>query len=202
MICIRVPCLKRRPLPCRGRADDMEGSASIGQPCSLINADPLHFAAERSPSWSGGDDGDYGVADFDLVAFLQALSLVNATVVEPGAVGGVQVLDEPEAVGQLEQGVLAGGVLIADYQAALSARGELLVEGVRLAAGLDDDRLGRRSLGQGGVTRAGDRGDGGPPGRFLLRAGVVPRRERARLGTPVSFVGGLGETVDGPATNR
>src|SRR5215470_4985029 len=75
--------------------------------------------------WSGGDDDDYGAADLDLVAFLETLGLVDAAVVEPGAIGGVEVLDEPEAVRQLEQGVVAGGVLVADHQAALPAGGEV-----------------------------------------------------------------------------
>src|ERR1700759_5597381 len=118
-------------------------------------------AAGRSPGWSGGDDGDDGAADLDLVAFLEALGLVDAAVIEPGAVGGVEVLHEPEAVRQLKQGVVARGGLVADHQAALSAGGELGVEGVRLAAGLDDDRLGRRRVGEGGLAWSGNRGDGG-----------------------------------------
>src|SRR5439155_10801532 len=79
---------------------------------------------------------------------------------------------------------------------ALPARGELGVEDVGLVAGLEDDRPGRRSLGEGGLPRARDRGDSGPPGLFLLRADVFPGREGAGMGTPVGFVAGPGETVE------
>ena len=55
-------------------------------------------------------------------------------------------------MGQLEQGVVAGGVLVIDDQAALPAGGELGVEGADLVAGLDDDRMGGGGLGEGGFT--------------------------------------------------
>jgi len=52
-------------------------------------------------------------------------------------------------VSQLEQGVVAGGVLVVDDQAALPAGGELGMEGADLFTGLDDDRMGGGRLGQG-----------------------------------------------------
>jgi hypothetical protein len=52
-------------------------------------------------------------------------------------------------VGQLEQGVVAGGVLVVDDQAALAAGGELAMEGADLVTSLDDDRMGGVRLGQG-----------------------------------------------------
>src|SRR6266699_4890009 len=147
-------------------------------------------------SSGGGDHDDDGAADLDLVALLQALGRVHAAVVEPGAVGRAEVLDEPVAVGQLEQGVVAGGVLVIDDQAALPAGGELGVEGADLVAGLDDDRMGGGSLGEGGFTRARHRGDNGPPGLLLLVADVLPGREGVGMGSPVGIVGGPCETVE------
>src|SRR5205823_2162037 len=108
MIETRVPCSKVRAAPCSGPADDMEGSASIGQPCSPINADPLLSGALRLRARSGGHHDDDRAADLDLVALLQPLGREHATAVEPGAVGRAEILDEPVAVGRLEQGVVAG----------------------------------------------------------------------------------------------
>src|SRR6266516_1699524 len=136
-------------------------------------------------SSGGGDHDDDGAADLDLVALLQALGRVHAAVVEPGAVRRAEVLDEPVAVGQLEQGVVAGGVLVIDDEASLPAGGELGVESAGLVAGLDNDRMGGGGLGQGGLTRACYRGNSGPPGFLFLIADVVPGREGAGMSSPV-----------------
>jgi signal transduction histidine kinase len=82
---------------------------------------------------------DDGAPDPDLVAFLQPLGDDDAAPVEPGAVGRAEVLDVPEAVSRLEEGMMAGGVLVVDNQGALSAGGELGVEDAGLVPGLDDD---------------------------------------------------------------
>src|SRR5580698_8021957 len=92
-----------------------------------------------------------GASDLDLVALLQPLGREDAAPVEPGAVGGVEVFGVPVAMGGLEEGVLAGGVLIADDQRALPARGEFGVEDAGIVADLDDDRLGAPAFGEGGV---------------------------------------------------
>src|SRR5689334_16380125 len=189
MIETRVPCSKVRAATLqRGPTDDLEGSASIGQPCSPINADPLRSR--------GGHHDDDRAADLDLVALLEPLGREHAAAVEPGAVGRAEVLDEPVAVGWLEQSVVAGRVLVVEHQAALPAGGELGVEDVRLVTGLDGDRLGRGALGDGGFTRARYRGDNGPPGVLLLVADVVPGWEGTGMSTAVGIVGGLGETVE------
>jgi len=75
-------------------------------------------------------------------AYMRRL-LSQVPLVEP------RVLDEPVAVGQLEQGVVAGGVLVVDDQAALPAGGELAMEGADLVTSLDDDRMRGGRLGQG-----------------------------------------------------
>ena len=120
--------------------------------------------ALTGPGGSGRDDGHDGAADPYLVALLQPLGVVDAAVVEPGAIGRIEVFDPPEAMGELEDGVVAGGVLVVDGQRALPARGELGVEDLGLVAHLEGDRLRAAGLGQGGFVLAGDRGDGGPPG--------------------------------------
>src|SRR5689334_19935664 len=188
MIETRVPCSKVRAATLqRGPADDLEGSASIGQPCSPINADPLRLRARSG----GGHHHDDRTADLDLVALLQPLGREHAAAVEPGAVGRAETLDEPVAVGRPAPGVVAGRVLVAEHQAALPAGGELGVEDVGLVTGLDRDRVGGGALGKGGFTRARYRGDSGPPGLLLLVADVVPGREGAGMSTAVGVVGGL-----------
>jgi anti-sigma regulatory factor (Ser/Thr protein kinase)/anti-anti-sigma regulatory factor len=122
-------------------------------------------------------DDDGRAADLDLVALLQALGAEHAAPVEPGAVGRAEVLYVPVAVRELEQAVLAGGMLVADDQGTLPAGGELLVEGAGLAAGLDDDRRGAFAVGHRMVALSRDGGHRGPPGRLLLRGDVFPRRE-------------------------
>src|ERR1700732_4924068 len=98
----------------------------------------LHVGGLLPATGSGGGDHDHdGAADLDLVALLQPLGRVHAAVVEPSAVGRAEVLDKPVAVSQLEQGVVAGGVLVVDDQAALPAGGELGMEGADLFTGLD-----------------------------------------------------------------
>ena len=87
----------------------------------------------------GRHHDDDGAPDPDLVAFLQPLGDDDAAPVEPGAVGRAEVLDVPEAVSRLEEGMMAGGVLVVDHQGALSAGGELGVEDAGLVPGLDDD---------------------------------------------------------------
>src|SRR6516225_8748882 len=70
MISIRVPC-SRAPTASLPRSRGREGSASIGQPCSPINADPLHLRhfclanpLNRSPVRSAGgvfvEDSGFG----------------------------------------------------------------------------------------------------------------------------------------------
>ena len=128
--------------------------------------------------------------DLDLVAFFQPLTLEDAAPIEPGAIGRAEILDIPKTVSEQEVGVLARGTLIVENQRALPADGEVVVEDAGLISGLDDERLGRRSLGEGGIAGAGDCGYGGFPSLLLLPGGVFPRRKRPRVGVAVSFVRG------------
>jgi hypothetical protein len=145
------------------------------------------------------DDG--GVPDPDLVALLQPLGLVNAASVEPGAVGRAEVFDVPKAMGELEQGVVAGGVVVADGQRALAPRGEFGVKDAGLIAGLDDKRLAGEPVGEGGVALAGDGGHGGLPGLLLLLSGVFPRRQSPGVCAAVGFVCGLREAFEVSASH-
>ena len=104
----------------------------------------------------GRHHDDDGAPDPDLVAFLQPLDGADAAPVEPGAVGRAEVLDVPQAMSGLEEGVMAGGVVIVDDQCALPARGEFGMEDAGLAADLEGDGRGGSRVGQGGVARGGD----------------------------------------------
>ena len=101
-----------------------------------------------------------------------------------------EVFHVPEAVGVLEAGVVAGGMLVADGQRALAPGGEGGVEDVGPVSGLDDERLSGGAIGQGGVAQPGDGGCGGPPGLSLLLGDVLPRRDRSLSGTAVGLIGG------------
>src|SRR5690348_3741189 len=144
---------------------------------------------------SDGDDDDEGAAYLYLVAALEALGGEDAAVVEPGAVGGAEVLDEPVAVRWLEEGVVARGVVVVDDQRTLPPRGELGVEDPGLVADLDGDRLGTAGVREGGFALVGDRGDRRPPGLFLRRGDVLPFRQGAGVGPSVRLVGGPGEMI-------
>jgi two-component system OmpR family sensor kinase len=165
------------------------------------SADTPDDQLERADSLGRHHDDD-GAPDPDLVALLQPLGDDEAAPVEPGAVGRAEVLDVPEAVSRLEEGMMAGGVLVVDNQGALSAGGELGVEDAGLVSGLDDDRLGGPGFGEGGVALAGDGRHGGPPGLLFLLAGVFPGRERPRVSAAVSLVGGTGKTVEVGASHK
>jgi hypothetical protein len=74
--------------------------------------------------------------------------------------------------------------------------GEVVVEDSGLISGLDDERLGGRSLRDGDVAPAGDRGRGGPPGLLLLLCGLVPRRKRPGAGAAAGFISGSCEVLE------
>ena len=88
-----------------------------------------------------------------------------------------------------------GGVIVADGQDTLAARGEFGVKHAGLIAGLDDKRLGAEPVRDGGVALACDGGRDGPPGFLLLLGGLFPRWQRPGVGAAVGFVCGLREAV-------
>src|SRR5262249_61965924 len=65
-------------------------------------------------------DNHDGTPDLDLVALLQMLGGAEAAPVEPGAVGRAEVLDEPQGVGDVEAGVVAGSELMGDEEGAVA----------------------------------------------------------------------------------
>jgi len=93
-------------------------------------------------------------------------------------------------------GVLARGALIAESQRTLAADSEVVVEDAGLISGLDDERLGRRPLGEGGLAGGGDCGHSDLPGLLLLIRRVFPRRKRPGVGAAVSFVSGSCKTLE------
>ncbi len=191
------------PLPCRGYADG-HGRVRVDRATlQPYQRGPWHFAPLLAghlcwllSSGSGRHHRHDGAPDPDLVPLLQPLGGDDAAAVEPGAVGRAEVFDVPQAVRGQEEGVVAGGMLVVDHQRALAPRGELGVEDTRLAAGLDDDRRGGTRVGEGGVARGGNRGNGGPPGLLLLLGGVFPRRQGPWVSAAVSLVGGAREAVE------
>ena len=67
----------------------------------------------------------------------KALGGEHPAPVEPRAVRRAEIFHVPVPVGELEEGVVAGGIVVADRQIALAARGEVSAEDVGLAAELD-----------------------------------------------------------------
>jgi DNA-binding transcriptional LysR family regulator len=184
-----------RAVPVRGLdlARKLQAVSAEGRPLTGPAGD-LHTIAVRSAQAPAGgglgeQHGDDGAPDPDLVALPQPLVVVDAPPVEPGAVGRVEVLDVPVGMGELEERMVGGGTIVADGQRALAADGEVLVEGVGLISGLDDDRRSVDSFCEGGLARVGNGGHRHYPGLLLLCGGVLPAREGFRLGAAMSFVG-------------
>ena len=114
---------RRAPTPARGVIENprevienpLERCDQWGpSPMVALAAHTCQYAAASPPGLVGSclrgssrhhDDG--GASNLDLVAFFQSLGLVDAAPVEPGAVGRIEVLDVPEAMSELEKGVVA-----------------------------------------------------------------------------------------------
>src|SRR6266550_8419719 len=144
-------------------------------------------------------DGHDGTPDLDLVAFLQMLGGAEAAPIERGAVGRAEVLDEPQAVSDLETGVVTGSELVADGEVALAACGEGGAEAVTLVSDLDDQWPGGGRLDEGPPGLCGDGGHSGFPGLLLLLGGVLPRRQRCGMGAAGGFIGGSCEVFEAGA---
>ena len=201
---------QRLPAAARGMAD----RHGRGRLAAGAARHPRRARPAAAP-WLGGRPGwphggillgrhheDDGAPDPDLVAFLQPLDGADAAPVEPGAVGRAEVLDVPEAMSGLEEGVMAGGVIVVDDQCALPACGEFGMEDAGLAADLDGDGRGGSRVGKGGVARACDGRHGGLPGLLLLLGGVFPGRERPGVSATVGLVGGAREAVEIAASHQ
>src|SRR5262252_3582537 len=141
-------------------------------------------------------DNHHRTPDLDLVAFLQMLGGAEAAPIEPGAVRRAEVLDEPQVVGDLETGVVSGGELVVDDDAALAACREGATEAVTLVPELDDQRSAGGRIDKGAPGLRGDGGHSGSPGLLLLLGDVLPRRQRCGMGAAVGFVGGSCEVLE------
>lgn len=96
---------------------------------------------------------------------------------------------------------MGGGKVITDDQGAQASGREAGVERVLLVSGLKQQGLGRDGIGEGDAGLPGDGGHGGLPGLLLLIGALLPRRERARLGLAMGFVGSPREVLDADAAH-
>src|SRR5215469_5027081 len=91
----------------------------------------------------------------------------------------------------------AGGELVADREGALTAGGEVGVEGVALVSGLDEQGpVGGYRLNDRAAGLRGDGGRDGSPGLLLRLGHLFPRRQGSGLGLAVGLVGGPGEVIE------